>query len=223
MPSAAWREQRAGHDPDRAADEIQSAVIEGHVVLTRSRLPGRARRAEAPMRATAGRAVYEGVGEWLHLTLSPRVEDGGLQLTADKIDVSQEIGRCVCAWKREGDLDGDRNGQVRRGQEWPAGKACGERGRPGQRGVGRAGTGARDRGRGAIAPGRRGEITFRGHARLWQQANSVAAPVIVLDRQRQTLVARSTDAAEPVRAVLLSAGAAGAGQGCSRARRPRPR
>jgi lipopolysaccharide export system protein LptA len=51
-----------------------------------------------------------------------------------------------------------------------------------------------------------GEATFRGHARLWQQANSVAGPVIVLDRQRQTLVARSADPAEPVRAVLLSAG-----------------
>jgi lipopolysaccharide export system protein LptA len=51
-----------------------------------------------------------------------------------------------------------------------------------------------------------GEATFRGHARLWQQANSVAAPVIVLDRERQTLVARSTDAAEPVKVVLLSAG-----------------
>ena len=51
-----------------------------------------------------------------------------------------------------------------------------------------------------------GQATFRGHARLWQQANSVAGPVIVLDRQRQTLVARSTDPAEPVRVVLLSAG-----------------
>ena len=44
------------------------------------------------MRATAGHAVYEGAGEWLHLTQSPRVEDGGLQLTADKVDVSQESG-----------------------------------------------------------------------------------------------------------------------------------
>jgi lipopolysaccharide export system protein LptA len=57
------------------------------------------------------------------------------------------------------------------------------------------------------APGGAGEATFLGHARLWQQANSVAAPVIVLDRQKQTLVARSTDAAEPVRAVLVSAAA----------------
>jgi lipopolysaccharide export system protein LptA len=57
-----------------------------------------------------------------------------------------------------------------------------------------------------------GEATFTGHARLWQQANSVSGPVIVLDRQKQTLVARSTDAAEPVRAVLLNAGGPGAGK-----------
>jgi lipopolysaccharide export system protein LptA len=51
-----------------------------------------------------------------------------------------------------------------------------------------------------------GEATFRGQARLWQQANSVAAPLIVLDQARHTLAAHSTNAMEPVRAVLLSAG-----------------
>ena len=51
-----------------------------------------------------------------------------------------------------------------------------------------------------------GEATFQGHARLWQQANSVAGPVIVIDRQKKTLVARSADPGEPVRVVLLSAG-----------------
>jgi lipopolysaccharide export system protein LptA len=51
-----------------------------------------------------------------------------------------------------------------------------------------------------------GVATFRGHARLWQQANSVTAPVIVLNRIRQTMVARSTDTAEPVKVVLLSTG-----------------
>ena len=44
------------------------------------------------MHAWAGKAVYEGTGEWLHLTLSPRVEDGGMELTADKVDVSQQSG-----------------------------------------------------------------------------------------------------------------------------------
>jgi lipopolysaccharide export system protein LptA len=56
-----------------------------------------------------------------------------------------------------------------------------------------------------------GEATFRGQARLWQDANSVTAPVIVLDRQRQTLVARTTSAADPVRAVLVSASGLGGG------------
>jgi lipopolysaccharide export system protein LptA len=54
-----------------------------------------------------------------------------------------------------------------------------------------------------------GEATFRGHARLWQQANSVTAPTIILDRMRQTLVARTADASEPVRAVMVSAAGSG--------------
>ena len=59
------------------------------------------------------------------------------------------------------------------------------------------------------------EVTFRGHARLWQEANSIAGPVIVIDRRAKTLVARSADRGEPVRVVLLSAGA---GTGRLRAR-----
>jgi lipopolysaccharide export system protein LptA len=64
-------------------------------------------------------------------------------------------------------------------------------------------------------------VTFTGHARLWQDANSVAGPTIVLDRERQTLVARSGDASEPVEVVLLSAGGKagvpGAGQAAGKA------
>ena len=48
-------------------------------------------------------------------------------------------------------------------------------------------------------------VTFTGHARLWQDANSVEGPTIVLDREKQTLVARSGDVKEPVEVVLLSA------------------
>jgi lipopolysaccharide export system protein LptA len=50
------------------------------------------------------------------------------------------------------------------------------------------------------------EAVFTGHARMWQQANSIQGPVIVLDRTKKSLVSRSTDAAEPVRVVLLSNG-----------------
>jgi lipopolysaccharide export system protein LptA len=44
-----------------------------------------------------------------------------------------------------------------------------------------------------------GEATFRGHARLWQQTNFVSGPEILLNQHLQTLVARSSDPAEPVR------------------------
>ena len=58
-----------------------------------------------------------------------------------------------------------------------------------------------------------GEATFRGHARLWQETNFVSGPVIVLNQHLQTLVARSSDPAEPVRVVMLSASAPGAAHG----------
>jgi lipopolysaccharide export system protein LptA len=190
--------------------QIETAEIEGHVVLIQYPAPSPASKPEAqaavPLRATAGRAVYEGQGEWLHLTLTPRVEDGGLQLTADKIDVSQASGDAFAQGNVKGTwLDNAKTGQQ---GDISAGKS-----------------GSSKAGSGGVALGGQGpahviaaeaqlhratdEATFRGQARLWQQANSVAAPVIVLDRTRQTLVARSTDAAEPVRVVLLSSGSSG--------------
>jgi lipopolysaccharide export system protein LptA len=47
--------------------------------------------------------------------------------------------------------------------------------------------------------------TFTGQARLWQQDNSISAPIIVLNREQKTLVARSTNPTDPVRGVMLSA------------------
>jgi lipopolysaccharide export system protein LptA len=156
------------------------------------------------MRAWAGRAVYEGAGEWLHLTLSPRVDDGGLQLTADKIDVSRESGDAYAhgdvkaTWIDEGTAKSGSDQISQAGK--PASGAAGQ-GSLALGGKGPAHVIAAE----AQLHQPTGEATFRGHARLWQEANSVAGPVIVLNRQRQTLVASSTDPGEPVRAVLLSA------------------
>ena len=72
--------------------QIESAVLDGHVVLTQQPAAKPGAPAEAPMQATSGHAVYESAGEWLHLTVNPRVENGGMQLTADKVDVSQQSG-----------------------------------------------------------------------------------------------------------------------------------
>jgi lipopolysaccharide export system protein LptA len=183
--------------------QIQSAVLDGHVVLVQQPAARPGQQPEPPMRATAGRAVYEGVGAWLRLTLGPRVEDGGLQLTADKIDVSQDSGDALA--------HGNVKATWTDGGAGPAGKP--QSGAAAQGGVALGGQGPAH---GIAAEGQlnraTGEATFRGHARLWQQANSVAGPVIVLDRQRQTLAAHSADAAEPVRAVLVSAGGAEPGR-----------
>jgi len=175
--------------------EIQSATVQGNVVLVQvpAEKPGAA--AESPMRATAGRAAYEETGEWLHLTESPRVEDGGLQLVADKLDVSQSSG------------DAFARGNVK--ATWLGGDgSAGKQGRPasGPQATTLGGQGPSH----AIAAEAQihqatGEATFRGQARLWQQADSISAPVIVLNRDRQTLMARAASAAEPVRVVLLTA------------------
>jgi len=190
-----------GAKPDAQHDSggetgIQSATVDGHVTLTNEPAAKPGAPAAAPLKATAGRAVYEGAGEWLHLTLGPRVDDGGLQLTADKIDVSQASG------------DAFAHGNVK--ASWVSAGGSREQGKNGQDGMALGGQGPAH----AIAAEAQlhqatSEATFRGHARLWQQANSVSAPVIVLDRARQTMVARTADSSEPVRAVMLSAAGPG--------------
>ncbi len=72
--------------------QIASATVDGNVVMLQEPAPKPGAAAETSLRATAGRAVYEGAGEWLHLTQNPRITDGGLEVSADKVDVSQASG-----------------------------------------------------------------------------------------------------------------------------------
>jgi lipopolysaccharide export system protein LptA len=207
---------RQGKSGLGAEAQVQSATVEGHVVLVQ--YPAQKANAKpgspppAPLRATAGRADYTGAGEWLHLTLNPRVEDGALQLTAGKVDVSRASGDAFAhgnvkaSWT---DAGAGRNGQPGR----PAGSVA-------LGGQGPAHIVAAEAQLRHAVGGTTGEATFRGQARLWQQANSVTAPVIVLDRERQTLVAHTTDAAEPVRAVLVSVAGAVAGKDAGKSNQP---
>jgi lipopolysaccharide export system protein LptA len=194
----------AGTDPAGGAKsglggaaQIQSAVLDGHVLLIDQPAAKPGARAETPLRAVAGLAVYEGAGEWLHLTVNPRVEDGAMQLTADKIDVSQDSGDALA----HGNVKASWSDTGKNGTGQPA------NGSAGQDSMSLGGQGPAH----AVAQEAQihratEEATFRGHARLWQQSNSIAGPVIVLDRPKKSLVARSTDPAEQVRVVLLSAG-----------------
>jgi lipopolysaccharide export system protein LptA len=196
----------AGMKPDAkrasgVASEVDSATVLGHVVLTQTP-PAKPGAPPAVLRATAGRADYAGAGEWLHLTGSPRIEDGALQLTADRVDVSQASGDALAHGNVKASwLDA---GVGRDGKANPAGEGSVALG-----GQGPAHVIAAEAQLSRAADGGAGEATFRGQARLWQQANSVSAPVIVLDRRQQTLVAWTRDASQPVRVVLVSETGAG--------------
>jgi lipopolysaccharide export system protein LptA len=184
------------------ASEVRSAELDGNVVLFEQ--PGQKPGAQAqpPLRATAGKAMYEGKGEWLHLTMSPRVVDGGMELTADKVDVSQQSGD---AWAR-GDVKATWTSTSAGGQNAPGGgDASGNTLRGGVTlgGKGPAHVVAAE----AQLNQSSGEATFHGHARLWQETNFVSGPEIVLNQHLHTLAARSSDAGEPVRVVMLSTSA----------------
>jgi lipopolysaccharide export system protein LptA len=67
------------------------------------------------------------------------------------------------------------------------------------------------------------EVIFRGlgnrqsggQSRIWQSVNSVTAPVIILNRLKQTLTAEANGAANPVRTILVSNAPAKSGSGKS--------
>ena len=183
------------------AAEIRSAELDGNVVLFEQPAAKPGAQSQPPLRATAGKAVYEGQGEWLHLTMSPRVVDGGMELTADKVDVSQQSGD---AWAR-GDVKATWTSTSTGGQN-----AAGS-GNAGPGGVMQGGVTLGGKGPAHVVAAEAqldqstGEATFHGHARLWQETNFVSGPEIVLNQHLHTLVARSSDPAEPVRAVMLSA------------------
>jgi lipopolysaccharide export system protein LptA len=206
QPAAMGNRASAPAGQGEAAAQIQSATLDGHVILTQQPADRPGRAAAAPLHAWAGRAVYEGAGEWLRLTLSPRVEDGGMQMTAEKIDVSHQTGDAFghgnvkATWQDESKTKSGQPGMLPTGAPNSVGAAVAL----GGKGPTHVISAEAQLSHGA--DGSDSVATFRGHARLWQDANSVAGPVIVLDRLKQTLVARSNDPAEPVKAVLLSAG-----------------
>jgi len=169
--------------------QIQSAVLDGNVTLVQQPATKPGAKPEPPLRATAGRAVYESAGQWLHLSMNPRVNDGGMELTADCLDVSQESGDAFAhgnvkaTWLDTAASDGPNAADL--GGNGPAHVVAAE----------------------ALLHQSSGEATFRGRARLWQQDNSISAPLIVVDRQKQALSAKTANRAEPVVAVLLNASA----------------
>ncbi len=197
--AAAGKAKESGRSATGEEMQIETATVEGNVVLT-EQPPAKAGVAQAVLRATAGHADYENAGQWLHLTESPHVTDGGLDLTSAKLNVSKESGDAVAL------------GNVK--ATW-AGEAPGAKRDKGGAGSVNANFGAQGPthivAESAELKHSTGAATFKGKVRLWQQGNSVTAPVIVLDRTKQTLAAQTTTAKTPVQVVMVSATTAVAG------------
>jgi lipopolysaccharide export system protein LptA len=120
-------------------------------------------------------------------------------LTADKLDVSQSSGDAVAHGNVKATWLGD-----------PAGKPTSDAKAPAMTlgGQGPAHVIASE----ALLHQATGQATFKGQVRLWQGPNSVSAPVVVLDRPRQILLAHGASPADPVKVVMLSAGGSGMGK-----------
>lgn len=173
--------------------EIESATLDGNVSFSQQQDGG---TGEA-MRGTAEHAVYDGPAEAVHLSGNPRVDQAGLQLSADRIDVQQKSGEAFAHHNVKATwFGGEKN-------------STGEAPAMTMGGSGPAHVVADE----AEMQQATGVATFRGHARLWQQANSIAAPVIALNRTRQTLEARAAGASQPVSLVLMNAGTGQKGKG----------
>ncbi len=183
--------------------QIETATVNGHVVLT-EQPPAKAGIEQAAMRATAGRANYDNAGQWLHLTESPGVTDGGLELTSEKLNVSQESGDAFAQGNVKATWTGDASGTRRDNKS--GGSVNANFGAQGPTHV---------IAENAELQHSTGTATFSGKVRLWQQGNSVTAPVIVLDRSKQTLVAQTTSTKSPVQVVMVSATTAVPGAGDS--------
>jgi len=203
--------RQAAHQGAGSNEQIQSARIEGHLELTQTPAAKPGAPPPATLRAFAGRADYEGQGEWLHLSVNPRVEDGALQLTADKVELSRVTG------------DAFAHGNVKATQQDEGAAGSGQPSKPAsnQNGIAFGGEGpAHVVAAEAQMNQATGEASFRGQARLWQQANSVSAPLIVLNHDRRTMVARTTNASEPVRTVLVSQSDGQASKAQAKAKQP---
>ena len=220
--------QGTGKGADRAGGagaEIESVEQLGNVVLVQEpAAKGDGGPPPAPVRAWATRLDYDGAGEWMHLAgvpgTPPRVRNGALEMTATRIDFARATG------------DAFGHGDVR--ASWSVSNTPGSGDSLGSSPPGATllGSGGNEGPAHAIAAEaelhqKSGEIVFRAApgpgsaARLWRAGNSVTAPLIVLNRLKQTLTAETESAANPVHTVLVSNSPASGDRPAAGTARPR--
>ena len=185
----------AGAIAKQTRDEIASAVVHGHVVLTRQTVPKENEASpSAEARATAEQAVYDAKVGTTTLTGDVQVADVGSMLWADRVVADQATGNAVA------------DGAVKVSYLQPGSDGAGSKVKP---------SGAGEEPVHVLAVRAElkhdsGVATFYGDvgrpARLWQEASQVEAPVIQFDQKKKSLLARGSGpgAGMAVHAVLTS-------------------
>jgi lipopolysaccharide export system protein LptA len=174
-------------NPPQPADQLQSAVQLGNVMLVQQAPPAGG-QAPAPTTATAQRAAYDAATQIVQLTGNPRIQEETGELSATLIEMERATGNATAT------------GEVKATYRQAKGKQD----------LGFAGTGPVH----VVADHARLDhatdvTTFYGkageQARLWQGSDSVSAPVLELSRAHGTLSAHGQGSAPAVNAVFTSA------------------
>ncbi|AXC11767.1 hypothetical protein ACPOL_2445 [Acidisarcina polymorpha] len=157
---------------------IQSVIQEGNVVIIQTPA-AKPDHPATPTRATALRADYDAATQILRLQGSPRVNDASTDLTGDEIAYHRDSGVA--------DVTG--NVKATYAQAKPAANpGAGPAVSTGAVGLGSQGPRHVVSNSATLDQGH-GKAIFRGQARLWQGPNSVAAPIIEVQRTPETLKA----------------------------------
>ncbi|MBX6358519.1 MAG: LPS export ABC transporter periplasmic protein LptC [Acidobacterium ailaaui] len=195
------RQKRAAqkdHDMENAG--IETAIQEGHVVLTQ--VPPKSKKDASVLHASALRAEYHAADQVVHLIGNPHVNNGEIDLTAQVIDYHRDSG------------DATATGSVKATDLQTNGKQQAQGAMLGGQGLTHI---LADQ---AELHHASGDSIFRGNARMWQQTgNMVSAPVLVLSQSQQTLKAYG-EAGEiaPVNTAIASAMGSKKQQGVVRVR-----
>jgi lipopolysaccharide export system protein LptA len=167
---------------------ISSAVQRGNVVITQTSPPAKAGASPTVSTARAQTAEYRAGDETVTLTgdgaAAPRLNDGALDLSAQRIVFARTSGDTIAT--------GSLKATYFAGARTPPLHIVADRGelyRAQQRAV------------------------FKGHARLWQQENSVEAPVIEMERSGGRLIAHGESDSGPAQVHSVFVSNAGAHQG----------
>jgi len=151
--------------------EIASAVQDGHVVLTQQPKQGPGPVLPATLTAWAQHAEYHASDQVLHLTGSPRLENGQLQMAAGSIDYDRDTGDASAAGEVKATYTEKAKSAPTLGGEGPVHITANH----------------------ASVKHATNASTFFGSggtdARMWQGGDSISAPVLELMRDPATLKA----------------------------------